>query len=103
MLQALQRLLDAGTRLRPVFVEIGEYLTQSTEQPFVDQVDREGSASTASTIKSPPRCRPIEMLHQFLARQTYPRLMRAFGRDPEHALRVRSKGLAYDPLVDVFH
>jgi SPP1 gp7 family putative phage head morphogenesis protein len=39
--------------------------------------------------------RLVESLHQTLARQTYPILLRALGRAPAHLTQVRAAGLAY--------
>lgn len=43
----------------------------------------------------PEQIRLMEGLHQVLARQTYPRLLRALGIDPKHLRQVRESGPAY--------
>ena len=58
----LQRLIDKGENPRPVFLEIGEYLLESTEQRFSDQVDPDGNPWAALN----PKYRQRKKKHQDL-------------------------------------
>ncbi|WP_031431305.1 hypothetical protein [Methylomicrobium agile] len=44
-----------------------------------------------------------EGLHEVLARQTYPELLRALGREPAHWADIRAKGFSYPKTVGRFH